>query len=323
MILKSCTAPLNPAIYNNMAKRKRKDIGKGINALLSSIDKDLTTIERKEEVIKDLSNTIVSIPLRNITTNPYQPRKYFDPEALEELSESIQEYGLIQPITVRHMGGNDFQLISGERRLRASEMAGLEEIPAYVRLANDQKTLEMALIENVQRQQLNPLEIAFTYGRLMKEFNITQEQLAERLGKGRSSLSNYIRLMYLPDNIKNALRKDLISMGHAKALLGACNHEVQLQAYKDIITESLSVRQTEALIKRYNSNELGHTKTEKKSKAKSSLSPAYRKVQTRLTSLFSAKVDLKANKAGKGQIVINFSDTEDLNRILDLFDESE
>ena len=303
-----------------MAKRKRKDLGKGINALLSSIDKDLNPTERKEEVIKDLSNTIVSIPLHRITTNPYQPRKYFDQQALEELSESIQTYGLIQPITVRHMGGDDFQLISGERRLRASEMAGLESIPAYVRLANDQKTLEMALIENVQRQQLNPMEIAFTYGRLMKEFDLTQEQLAERLGKGRSSLSNYIRLMYLPDNIKDALRKELISMGHAKALMGACNHEVQLQAYQDIVTGSLSVRQAEALVKRYNSNELGSNKTEKKAKPQPGLPPAYRKVQEELTSLFSAKVDLKTNKAGKGQIVINFADTEDLNRILDLLD---
>lgn len=303
-----------------MAKRKRKDLGKGINALLSSIDKDLNPTERKEEVIKDLSNTVISIPLHNITTNPYQPRKHFDQQALEELSESIQEYGLIQPITVRHMGGNDFQLISGERRLRASEMAGLEEIPAYVRLANDQKTLEMALIENVQRQQLNPMEIAFTYGRLMKEFKITQEQLAERLGKGRSSLSNYIRLMYLPDNIKDALRKEWISMGHAKVLMSACNHEVQLQAFKDIVTEGLSVRQSDQLVKRYNANELGGNRAAKTPKAKPNLSPAYRKVQSELTSLFSAKVDLKTNKAGKGQIVINFADTDDLNRILDLLD---
>lgn len=303
-----------------MAKRKRKDLGKGINALLSSIDKDLNPTERKEEVIKDLSNTVISIPLRNITTNPYQPRKHFDPQALEELSESIQEYGLIQPITVRHMGGHDFQLISGERRLRASEMAGLEEIPAYVRLANDQKTLEMALIENVQRQQLNPMEIAFTYGRLMKEFKITQEQLAERLGKGRSSLSNYIRLMYLPDNIKDALRKELISMGHAKVLMSACNHEVQLQAFKDIVSDSLSVRQSDQLVKRYNANELGGNKTAKKAKPKPQLPSAYRKVQSELTSLFGAKVDLKTNKEGKGQIVINFADTEDLNRILDLLD---
>ena len=303
-----------------MAKRKRKDLGKGINALLSSIDRDLNPTERKEEVIKDLSNTIVTIPLRHITTNPYQPRKYFDPQALEELSESIQTYGLIQPITVRHMGGDDFQLISGERRMRASEMAGLEEIPAYVRLSNDQETLEMALIENVQRQELNPMEIAFTYGRLMKEFELTQEQLAERLGKGRSSLSNYIRLMYLPDNIKDALRKELISMGHAKALMGAHNHEVQLQAYKDIMTDGLSVRQAEALVKRYNQNESGAAKPAKKDK-KPGLDPAYQKVQKELTSLFSAKVDLKTNKAGKGQIVINFVDTDDLNRILDLLDQ--
>lgn len=183
-----------------MAKRKNK--GLGIGALLGNIDADIHQSKNKKELVSDLSNTVAFIPLTNIEINPFQPRVDFDPDALKELSDSIAVHGLIQPITVRHLGDNKFQLISGERRLRASKMAVLQEVPAYIRLANDQEMLEMALIENIQRQELNPIEIAITYGRLMKECKLTHKQLAERMGKGRTTITNFTRLMTLPENIQ-------------------------------------------------------------------------------------------------------------------------
>lgn len=297
-----------------MAKRKNK--GLGISALLGNIDADIESSKKKQEVVNDLSNTVAFIPLTSIEVNPFQPRVDFEPTALKELSDSIAVHGLIQPITVRHLGNDKFQLISGERRLRASKMAQLTEIPAFVRLANDQEMIEMALIENIQRQQLNPIEVAITYGRLMKECKLTHKQLAERVGKGRTTVTNFTRLLTLPETIQKGLKQNQISMGHAKALLGTDDYAFQIATFKSIIDKQLSVRQTEDLVKLHKNGA-----TPPKAKSNKSLPPAYQKVQSDLASRLSAKVNLKTDSKGKGQIVINFLNTEDLNRILGLIED--
>ena len=297
-----------------MAKRKNK--GLGISALLGNIDGDIESSQKKQAIVSDLSNTVAFIPLTSIEVNPFQPRVDFDQIALKELSDSIAVHGLIQPITVRHLGNHKFQLISGERRLRASKMANLEEIPAFVRLANDQEMIEMALIENIQRQQLNPIEVAITYGRLMKECDLTHLKLAERVGKARTTITNFTRLLSLPEAIQKGLKDSDISMGHAKALLGVDDYAFQMATYKNIIEKELSVRQTEDLVK------LRKGTSTAKAKSKKVLPQAYQNVQSELTSMLSTRVNLKADAKGKGQIVINFTNTDDLNRILDLLEAS-
>ena len=292
-----------------MAKRKNK--GLGIGALLNSIDTDIDV--NKKELVGNLSNSVAKIDLDTIEVNPFQPRVDFEPEALQELSDSISVHGLIQPITVRHLGNGKYQLISGERRLRASKMAQLKEVPAYVRVANDQEMLEMALIENIQRQELNPIEIAITYGRLMRECDLTHKQLAERMGKGRATVSNFIRLLNLPEVIQKSLKLGDISMGHAKVLLGLDDIALQLAVYNDILIKKLSVRQAEALV-------LAHKGKKSSNKSSQRLPVAHQKVQDDLTNYFNTKVSLSASQNGKGKIVINFNNNEDLNRILDILD---
>jgi len=299
-----------------MAKRKNK--GLGIGALLGNIDTNIdSSKEKKQKVVSDLSNTVAQIKLEAIEVNPFQPRATFDEDALQELADSIEVHGLIQPITVRHLGNGKFQLISGERRLRASKMAGLEEVPAFVRLANDQEMIEMALIENIQREELNPIEIAITYGRLMKECKLTHKQLAERVGKGRTTITNYTRLLNLPEKIQNGLRDGEVSMGHAKALMGIEDFGVLYAVYDNIIEKGLSVRDVESLVKLHKGG------AKKSSKTKKQLSPSYRKRQDWLATVFDTKVKLKADASGKGKIVINFDDTDELNRILDIIDRDE
>lgn len=293
-----------------MAKRKNK--GLGIGALLNSIDTDID-VNSKKELVGNLSNTVATIALDRIEVNPFQPRVDFEPEALQELSDSIAVHGLIQPITVRHLGNGKYQLISGERRLRASKMAQLKEVPAYVRVANDQEMLEMALIENIQRQELNPIEIAITYGRLMRECDLTHKQLAERMGKGRATVSNFVRLLNLPEVVQKSLKIGDISMGHAKVLLGLDDIALQLAVFNDILIKKLSVRQAESLVMTYKGK-----KTSNKSNQRLPL--AHQKVQDDLTNYFNTKVSLSANPNGKGKIVISFNDSEDLNRILDILD---
>lgn len=296
-----------------MAKRKNR--GKGIGALLGSIDTNINTEQDKQELVNNLSSAVAEIELTAVEVNPFQPRVDFEPKALQELADSIEVHGLIQPITVRHLGGGKYQLISGERRLRASKMAGLQAVPAYVRLANDQEMIEMALIENIQRQELNPIEIAITYGRLMEECNLTHKEMAERVGKGRTTITNYTRLLKLPESIQNALKIGDISMGHAKALMGTEDIAFQLAVFNDIVQKKMSVRQVEELMKWHRE---GGKPAEAKSKPK--LPTAHQKVQDHLASYLSTKVTLKANSAGKGQIVINFNNTDHLNRILDILD---
>ena len=223
-----------------MAKRNK---GLGIGALLSTMN---TNIEGdKKELVSQLSNTVTEIPLENIEANPFNPRVEFDDEALAELSSSIKLHGLIQPITVRHIGGDSFQLISGERRLRASKMAGLETVPAYVRIADDDAMLELALIENIQRQDLNAIEIATTYDRLMEELKLTHDTLSKRVGKKRSTVTNYMRLLKLPANIQAAIKADEVTMGHARALVNIEDLRLQALLCNEIIEQGLSVRQVE------------------------------------------------------------------------------
>ena len=301
-----------------MAKKvKTKQLGKGIHALLSGMDLQ-SDPQKKEEAVKELANTVAEIPIEAIETNPYQPRVEFEPQALEELSASIQVHGLIQPITVRQMAPGRYQLISGERRLRASKMADLSEVPAYVRLANDQEMLEMALVENIQRQELNALEIAQTYQRLLDECKLTHEGLAKRVGKGRSLITNYLRLLKMAPEITRSLRDKEITKGHAMALAKVNGDvAVQLSILRQVKNLKLSVRATEALVTRHlegDTNKAGKT-------AKPRLTDDYQRVQDSLCSDLGAKVELKLKKEGRGQIVINFGSTDDLNRILELLEQ--
>ncbi|CAG0908034.1 unnamed protein product [Cyprideis torosa] len=254
------------------------------------------------------TGSVVKIPLSQIEVNPFQPRVDFNQEALEDLAESIKIHGVVQPITVRKLGNKKFQLIAGERRLRASKLAGLNDIPAYVRLANDQESLEIALIENIQREDLNALEIALNYQRLIDECNLTHEDLSTRLGKSRTAVTNHLRLLKLPPDIQSALKSKSISMGHARALAGVDDVVMQLHVCKEIINKGLSVRQTEAMIKQ--------SATKSKTKTSSSKLPlAYQKLQDRLASNLSAKVQIKPKQNGSGEITIYFHDDDDLERL--------
>lgn len=281
-----------------------------MSSILSQMPVDFKKKEEKAKAVKQLSNIVAVLPIRNIETYLNQPRKYFDDAALEELTQSIKVHGLIQPITVRRLGHEKFQLISGERRLRASKNAGLKEIPAYIRLANDQEMLEMALVENIQRENLNPIEIAITYRRLKDECSFTDEQLAGRVGKNRTSITNYLRLLTLPPELQESLKEGSMSMGHAKMLAGK-DLALQLSLHSQILEKGLSVRDVEEYIRKYKE---GRNKT----MTKTQLPPVYKKVQDDLGRRFDTRVSLKRKKGGKGQIVINFSNDEDLNRILDL-----
>ena len=296
-------------------QKKKKDLGLGIRALLSSIDTDKTETTT-EDVVKELSNTIAMIELEEIEVNPFQPRNEFDEDALQELADSIKVHGLIQPVTVRRLNHNSYQLISGERRLRASRKAGLESIPAYIRIADDHEMMEMALVENIQREQLNAIEVAITYQRLMDEFDLTHDLLSQRVGKNRSTVTNYLRLLKLPPEIQNALISNNISMGHARALVGVEDITIQLTVFNKLINEKLSVRALEDEIRSYSTRS-----TTKNPKPTAPLPSAYKQVQDDLSSLFGAKVRLKKKgKAGQGQILINFSSDADLNRLLDILE---
>lgn len=301
-----------------MAKKvKKSELGLGIRALLSDIE--VGDQQQKESALKELTNTVAMLPVDKISINPFQPRQEFDQEALEELSSSIRIHGLIQPITVRSMGGDDYQLISGERRLRASQLANLKEIPAYIRAAaNDQEMLELALIENIQRQDLNPIEISITYQRLIDECQLTHEGLSGRIGKKRSTVSNFLGLLKLPPQIQQGLKDKKISMGHAKALNSIQDYALQISVYNEVIKRQMSVRMTEDFVRNLNKPE---------SKGNNGATPdklphEYLAVQDRISSALESKVNLKLKSKGKGQIVINFTSDNELNRLLDLFEDN-
>ncbi len=294
--------------------RKKSALGRGLGALLE----DSPAKNKSEEILPEVIKTgIFEIPLDEIQVNPYQPRIHFDKEALEELSESIKVQGIIQPITVRKLGPNEYQLISGERRFQASKLAGLKEIPAYIRTANDQQMLEMALIENIQRENLNSLEIAQSYQRLLAECDLKQEELGDRVGKNRTTVNNYLRLLKLPPTIQAAIRDNQISMGHARALINIEDIDKQLAIFKKAVDEELSVRKVEALVKALNEG-----KEEKPEKP--GLDPVKKyemnKIQQRLATHFGTKVALKADNKNKGEIKIPFNSASDLNRILEILE---
>jgi ParB family transcriptional regulator, chromosome partitioning protein len=297
---------------------KKKALGRGLSALLSD-----TPEEEKLEV--DVTNPVGShtttahenlneIPLDQIETNPFQPRQHFDQEALRELAESIKVHGIIQPITVRKLAHHQYQLISGERRFQASKLAGLTSVPAYIRTADDQQMLEMALIENIQRENLNPIEVALSYQRLISECNLKQEELGDRVGKNRSTVTNYLRLLKLPPDIQIALRDNRLSMGHARAIISIENSESQLYIFKKILSEDLSVRKVEELARQL------MTET-KEQPATPATTPSHSKeishLQSNLSSHFGTKVSVKSD-GKKGEIRIPFLSVEDLNRILDI-----
>ena len=291
-----------------MAKVPKQQLGKGIRALLGNSD---SLEETKAKKKRDSQDGIAKIGLERIETNPYQPRNEFDKEALEELVESIKTFGLIQPVTLRKLDGVKYQLISGERRYRASKMAGLESIPAYVRTANDQEMLEMALVENIQRADLNAIEVAISYQRLIDECNLTHESLSDRIGKNRSTVTNYIRLLKLPPALQQALKKDKISMGHARALLSIDSKDGQLLALQRVLLDGLSVRATENLVKSYNHPQVIS------SPQKDNLTPLHHEVRDHLSNKWGTKVQMKRKASGAGQLIINFGSDEELNEILD------
>jgi ParB family chromosome partitioning protein len=299
---------------SNPKNNNKEALGKGIRSLLKSIDSDLKTSTGalKTNVVEQVTS-MQRIPLENVETNPKQPRRDFDEQALNELAHSIKLHDIIQPITVSLLPGGKYRLISGERRWRASKIAGLKDIPAYIRKANDQELLELALLENLQRENLNAMEIALSYKRMMEELSHTQEQVAERMGKERSTVANYIRLLKLPPDIQVAVRNGELSMGHARALVNVDTVDKQLYIFSEIKTKSLSVRQTEELVRKLYS---GNTATVKNSE-KSNLPPAYRKIEDNLASHFSTKVKLNHNKKGYGSITLEYYSIQDLNKILD------
>lgn len=292
---------------------KKKALGRGLNALLSDSDQDERLESDVPVVHPSPSGSISEIPIEKIEVNPFQPRTYFDQEALKELAESITVHGIIQPITLRRLTRDQYQLISGERRFQASKLAGLKTIPAYVRLADDQQMLEMALIENIQRENLNAIEIALSYQRLISECSLNQEQLGERVGKNRATITNYLRLLRLPPDIQIAVRDNKISMGHARAIINVENPDQQLYIFKKILTEDLSVRKVEELVR-----ELSRASEPKeKTAAPSAGNREITQLQNNLSSHFGTRVVVKSD-GKKGEIKIPFLSIEDLNRILDI-----
>ena len=288
---------------------KKNALGKGLSALLENAKTDITSNadHQKSEVVGSISR----IEISSISPNPFQPRLDFDKEPLLELANSIKEHGIIQPITVRKIGRNEFQIISGERRYQASKLAGIDELPCFIRIADDQHMLEMAIVENVQRKDLNAIEIALSYQRLIDECNLSQEELGKKVSKNRSTVANFMRLLKLPIEIQKALRDDKITMGHARALLALSNEKEMLITLNEILENNLSVRAVEE---------------KRKSQVKSlntplALSRYELRMQNNMAYQLSSKVNIKKKVSGKGQIIISFNNQEDLNRILDNFDQ--
>jgi ParB family chromosome partitioning protein len=291
-----------------MAKATKKQaLGRGLSALLKDPSNDIKSAQDKNA--DTIIGNIVELDLDAIEINPFQPRTNFNEETLRELASSIKELGVIQPITVRKLEFNKFQLVSGERRFRASKLIGLATIPAYIRIANDQESLEMALVENIQRQDLDPIEIALSYQRLIDEIALTQEQMSERVGKKRSTIANYLRLLKLDPIIQTGMRDGFISMGHGRAMINIENQNDQLDIYEKIITDKLSVRATEQLVKNFQ-NPLA-----KKTVESQQLPKFVKKGIKEFSEYFGHKIAVKVSKNGKGQITIPFHSEEDFNRI--------
>lgn len=296
-----------------MAKAiKKQALGRGLSALLKDPDNDINSVNDKNA--DKVVGNIIELEIDTIEINPFQPRSNFNEESLKELATSIKELGVIQPITVRKLDFNKYQLISGERRLRASKLIGLQTIPAYIRIANDNESLVMALVENIQRHDLDPIEIALSYQRLIDEIQLTQEQMSERVGKKRSTITNYLRLLKLDPIIQTGIRDGFISMGHGRALISIEDQDVQSGIYQKIVSQNLSVRDTEALVKKYQD---GKKPAATKSKAKQSFD-VQSEQSAAINSFFGSKVAVKVSANGKGTISIPFHSEEDFKRIIKL-----
>jgi ParB family chromosome partitioning protein len=290
---------------------KKIALGRGLKSLLQDTPSGET--ENISKPAPPSNSGMSEILISEIEVNPFQPRQYFDQTALKELSESIKVHGIIQPLTVRRLGSNNFQLISGERRYQASKLAGLKTVPAYIRQANDQQMLEMALIENIQRENLNPIEVSLSYQRLITECSLKQEELGDRVGKNRSTVTNYLRLLKLPPDIQIALRDNILSMGHARAILGIEAPDRQIFLFKRIIGEDLSVRKVEELVRQMNNGKTGGQTV----KPGNPTSREVTQLQSKLSSHFGTKISVTSD-GRKGEIKIPFVSVEDLNRILDI-----
>lgn len=293
-----------------MAKAiKKQALGRGLSALLKDPENDIKSVADKNA--DKVVGSIVELDIESIEINPFQPRTYFNEDTLQELASSIRELGVIQPITVRKSDFNKYQLISGERRLRASKLAGLKTIPSYIRIADDHESLTMALVENIQRHDLDPIEIALSYQRLIDEIQLTQEQMSERVGKKRSTIANYLRLLKLDPVIQTGIRDGFITMGHGRAIINIDDQDAQADIYHKIVSKNLSVRETEALVKEYQE---GKPATKKGKPATTALD-AQKKA---LSGLLGVKADVKMAANGKGKITIPFKSEDDLQRIIKL-----
>jgi len=291
-----------------MEMTKKNALGRGLGALIEGAEKEM--LERKVEANQDIA-------IDSIDGNPFQPRTSFDEQALEELATSIKKLGIVQPLTLRETAGGRFQLIAGERRLRAARLAGLTHVPAYIRTADDQAMLELALVENIQREDLDAIEVAISFQRLIEECKLTQEELSDRVGKQRSTVANYLRLLKLPAEIQLGIKNKLLSMGHARTLVNIEDPKKQINIYYKIVDGELSVRQAEELVRHIQAEKIRDpAKTERKKK----LMQDFAQLSEHLNRIFSAKVNFRINEQGKGKIVIPFDNPEEMERILGVFD---
>ncbi len=296
----------------SLPNNKKDALGKGIRNLLQNIDADLkTTSGNLKHDVVEKSTGVMRVPLEDIDTNPNQPRKDFDESALSELAASIKMHNIIQPLTVSVNANGRYRLIAGERRLRASKIAGLKDVPVYIRQTNDSTLLELSLLENLQRENLNAIEIALSYKRLMDDLDYTQEQVAERMGKERSTVTNYIRLLKLPPDIQVAVRNGVISMGHARALINVDVVDKQLYIFSEIKNRGLSVRQTEDLVRKM------YTQGIVKTTVKHPLPAAFKKIEDNLASEFNTKVKFSHSNKGNGSILFEYYSLEELNSLLE------
>ena len=295
-----------------MMNNKRNALGRGLSAILRNPQTDITE-NRSDE--KNLVATINEIAIEDIQINPFQPRINFEKEKIFELAESIKELGIIQPITVRKLGYNKYQLISGERRLRASKELNLKTIPCFIRIANDEQMLEMALVENIQRENLNPIEIAISFQRLIKECNLTQEECGNKLGKKRSTITNFLRLLKLPSEIQDGLKKEKISVGHARALINIKDRKNQLNIFNDIIENGFSVREVEQIAKDFSERNYNYSPKRKKIDSDDIIPFGHQKKLFDLSKSLNIEIQLKRNKKGNGKIIIPFTDDDKLSEI--------
>ena len=294
--------------------KKRSALGKGLSALLENSETDITSTSAGDGIVGSIS----TISISNIEANPFNPRSNFEKDALQELSTSIKIHGIIQPITVRKLGRNKYQLISGERRFRAAQLAKLTEVPAYIRIANDQAMLEMALVENIQREDLNPIEVALSYQRLIDEVELTQDQLSQKISKSRSSITNHLRLLKLPADIQAGVKDKKITMGHARALVSAGDEETQVELFNRVVNEKLSVRDIEAILRGEKISGPAEEKEQLPKKAKLEITNTEYAFKEHMGDRLSTKVEIKKSPNGNGKIVVNFNSDVDLSRIIDL-----